>query len=822
MSEKITFTKLPPERLRWTCNLDFFSFKHTGECEQIQGIIGQGRALAAIRMGLEISSPGYNIYASGLAGTGKTSTIKMLLKQLDIKKPPPDDICYIHNFKDRDMPIFVTLPAGMGKNFQQDMDDLITFLKKEIPKILESDDFKKASEEIIHVHRTKEKEMIRAFNEKLHQNNLQLVQFQIGPYMKQDVAPLFEGKPVPFEQIEALADQNKFDKNQMDVIRKNVELSRMEFDELMRQTREIEKKIQRQINALEHKFGLPVISGVVSDISMQYGRDNEKIEGYLNDVQEHILSNLKTFTEKEEEQQPVVPAGYGFSPHQGKPFPEYQVNVLVDNSHAERAPVIIETTPNYKNLFGTIERDFERLGFLSTDFTRIKAGSLLRANGGYIVFDAIDALIEPGVWEFLKRTLKNRLLTIQNYDPYSMTSTAMKPEPIPLDVKVIMIGDDHLYQRLYNAVEDFKKIFKIKAPFDTEMTNNKDNIAAYVSFIKKITEEECLLPFDKKAVAAVIEYGVRLTGHQNKVSTRFSDIADLIREASYWAQKDESPHVADMHVDKAIDERITRINLLEEKIQELIENGTIMIDTVGMAVGQVNGLSVYDLGDYAFGKPSRITAETSVGRSGVINIEREAKLSGKTHDKGVLILEGYIRGKYAQDKNLTMSASICFEQSYGEVDGDSASSSEVYAIFSCLSNLPLRQDIAVTGSVNQKGDIQPVGGVNLKIEGFYDVCKAKGITGTQGVMIPALNIPDLMLRKDVVQAVAEDKFHIYPVNTIDEGISILTGKEAGKINKDGNYPPDTINFIVNERLKTLAISFKEASEEKHDNPTKDK
>jgi ATP-dependent Lon protease len=411
---------------------------------------------------------------------------------------------------------------------------------------------------------------------------------------------------------------------------------------------------------------------------------------------------------------------------------------------------------------------------------------------------------------------------MQNYDPYSIIATAMKPEPIPIAVKVIMIGDDYLYSRLYNLVEDFKKIFKIRAPFDTEMINSKDNIMAYVSFIKKITEDEKLLQFDKKAVAAVIEHGVRLTGHQKKISTRFSDVADLIREAHYWAKKEGSQIVSDMHVDKAYDEKVGRVSLLEDKIQELIEDGTIMIDTDGTAVGQVNGLSVYDTGDYAFGKPSRITVQTSVGRSGVINIEREAKLSGKTHDKGVLILDGYIRGKYAQDKNITMSASICFEQSYGEIDGDSASSTEIYALLSSLADIPIRQGIAVTGSVNQKGEIQPIGGVNLKIEGFYDVCKAKGLTGTQGVIIPALNMPDLMLRKDVVKSVAEKKFHIYPVYTIDEGIAILTGTEAGQLNESGDYPSDTINYRVNEKLIALAKNIKsetdeEQSEEKRGN-----
>jgi len=404
-------------------------------------------------------------------------------------------------------------------------------------------------------------------------------------------------------------------------------------------------------------------------------------------------------------------------------------------------------------------------------------------------------------------------MNMQPYDPFSFLPTAIKPEPIPLDIKVIIIGDDYLYYLLYNLERDFKEIFKTKAQFDTEMANSDDNIREYVCLIKRIVDEEKLLDFSKKAVCTIVEYGVRLSGRQKKLSTRFSEIADLIREAHYWAKKDGSDVVTDKHVDQAYEEKINRVSQIEEKIQELIDDGTIMIDTDDRVVGQVNGLSVYDMGEYAFGKPSRITAKTSMGRSGVINIEREAKLSGRTHDKGVLILEGYFRGKYAQNKPLTMSASIAFEQSYGGVDGDSASSTEIYAILSSLSELPLRQDIAVTGSVNQKGEIQPIGGVNQKIEGFYDVCRARGLTGKQGVMIPHLNVPELILRKDVVRAVAEGKFHIFPVKAVDEGIELLTGVTAGVADEKGDYPESTVGNLVDKKLKSLAEGLKAFAEE---------
>jgi ATP-dependent Lon protease len=427
-----------------------------------------------------------------------------------------------------------------------------------------------------------------------------------------------------------------------------------------------------------------------------------------------------------------------------------------------------------------------------------------------LIFNALDALMEPWVWPALKRTLKNQVIEIQTYDPFYFFSTsALKPEPIECNTKVILIGDTQIYYLLHSLDDDFKKIFKIKADFDSVMNKDNDKIRQYASFIRKICDEDKLRPFDKMGIAAVVEHGVRITGRQKKLSTRFHLIADLLREANYWAEKDGSDVVTEKHVDKAIDKRNYRVNLIEEKIQEMIDDGTILIDSDGKVVGQVNGLSVYNLGDYMFGKPSRITAKTSLGKAGIINIEREAEMSGPIHNKGVYILTGYLRGKYAQDKPITMSASLCFEQSYSGVEGDSASSTEIYALLSSISELPLRQDIAVTGSVNQKGEVQPIGGVNEKIEGFFDVCKAKGLTGKQGVMIPHLNIDDLMLRKDVVEAVKEQKFHIYPVKTIDQGIEILTGVEAGEKLENGLFKEETVNGLVDKKLRELGSKIKE-------------
>ena len=819
MAKKSKLDEVPVENLRWRCDPDSLGFEDTNECSYYTGIIGQDRAVKALTMGLQIRSPGYNIYAAGRSGTGKSSTIISILNQLDLGTKIPDDICYVNNFKNPDMPKVIYLLAGTGKKFQVDMDEMVSYLKRQLPFIFESEAFKKESEEMIEKYRTKQVELFRDFNEKIYKENFQLVQYQIGPFTRQDIVPLYEGKPVPIEQLEALVEQDKFSKEDLEKIRKRMIEFRVELDSLMRQTRQIERDLRTESDQLEQKTGLPVVSGVISDIRMKYAQNHDKVNSYLDEVQEHILSNLKIFKEREDEQQ-AAPAMPMMQPPQAPRFIEYKVNVLVDNSQTEKRPVIYETDPNFKNLFGTIEREIDRSGFWKTDFTKIKAGSILRANGGFIVFNAYDALIEPGVWFTLKRTLKNMSLNLQPYDPYGFIPTALKPEPIDLDVKVIMIGDAYIYYQLYHLTDDFKKIFKTKADFDTEMPNDKKQIKDYICFLKKIIDDEKLLPFDKKAAADIIEFGTRLTSRQKKLSTRFVDVADLIREASYWAQAEGSKIVTDAHVDKAYDEKIRRVAMIEDKIQEMIEDGTIMIDTDKAVVGQVNGLSVYDMGDHAFGKPSRITVETSIGRAGVINIEREAKLSGSTHDKGVLILEGFIRRKFAQDKPLTMSASIAFEQSYGGIDGDSASSTEMYAVLSSLSGVPIRQDIAVTGSMNQKGEVQPIGGVNHKIEGFFDVCKAKGLTGAQGVMIPALNVPDLMLRKDVVQAVAGGKFHIYPVKTIDQGIEILTGVEGGTKEEDGSYKKGTINYLVDEKLKSIALSLKKFGEEEKPAPAK--
>jgi ATP-dependent Lon protease len=491
-------------------------------------------------------------------------------------------------------------------------------------------------------------------------------------------------------------------------------------------------------------------------------------------------------------------------------FQPYEVNLFVNNSESKRPPLIIEEYPNYRNIFGSIERVIDRGGVWRSDFSKIKAGSLLRANGGYLVINLTDAITEPGVWQGLKRALKSKKLEIQTFDPYFLLSAAgLKPEPIDLDVKVVLISDAYLYQLLNHYDEEVKKIFKVRADFDTSMEKTEENIRHIAEFITSITSEEKARSFDRTSVAALVEEAVRMSGRQEKISSSFPVLKDIILEADYWAALDGSETVSAAHLDQAVNARIYRANMIEEKLQEMIDRGTLMIDVEGEKVGQVNGLAVFSPGDYMFGKPTRITATTSMGRAGVINIEREADLSGNTHNKGVFILSGYLRKKYAQDKPLTMSASIAFEQSYSGVDGDSASSTEVYALLSSLANVPIRQSIAVTGSVNQNGEVQAIGGVNQKIEGFYDCCRHMGLTGTQAVMIPRSNVKDLMLRKDVVEAVAQGKFRVYAVQSVDEGIEILTGKEAGSKDADGIYPEGSINFMVDRKLRELAEGLKQ-------------
>jgi ATP-dependent Lon protease len=792
MRTKSGFTELAPDQLRWNCCPDLVPVESSAEVSPCQEIIGQERALRAIQTGLDIKSLGYNIFITGMVGTGRTTTVKQLLDQLEKGDKTPDDILYVNNFKYPDEPVLVMLPAGRGKAFGQAMAKLIGLLKTNIPSLLKSPYYAEKRDGVVEAQQKKQRDLLQSFEAEVAEQGFSVIQVQMGMFSRPDLIPVIEGQPLPFPKIESLVKEKKLPKETLDALREKYGKLTSKLEDIFERLKEIDEETRALLRGWDEESITPVIKGAIDEVREAF--PFPKIGAYLDEVERELVRSLDAFKDQKKEEKEAA-----------EDLLEYRVNLLVDNSDQKGAPVVMETNPNYVNLFGSIESSVSRAGVSLTDFTMIKAGSFLKANGGYLVINVLDALVEPGVWATLKRTLRNQIFEIQNYlQMYLFSNARLKPESVRADVKVVMIGDAAIFNLLYFADGDFKKIFKIKAEFDSEMAKDEKSFTDYVRFIKKICDDDGLLPLDKEGIGALIEYSTRIAGRQGKLSTRFHVIADVIRESSYWARRAGRTDVGREHVEKAIAERFERVSLIEDKIQEMIEEGTILIDTDGAVVGQVNGLSVYDMGQFMFGKPARITARTSMGRAGVINIEREADLSGPTHNKGVLILGGYLRGKYATRRPMSLTASLAFEQSYGGVDGDSASSTEVYALLSSLSGLPIRQDLAVTGSLSQRGEIQPIGGVNEKIEGFFDVCRAKGLTGTQGVLIPHQNARNLMLRSDVVAAVKDGKFHVYPVRTIDEGIEILTGVEAGTPEADGGYPEGTVHGLVDRELQRLA------------------
>jgi len=770
--------------------------KSTDEAEPAREIIGQDRATRAVRIGLEMQQHGYNIFVTGGWGTGRTTTIQRLLKEFERIPCELTDKCYVHNFHNPDSPTLIVLPAGEGTLFKKEMDGLVQELLKAIPGIFESRRYQEQRKSTLEHFQARQRTVLKEFERRVKDKGFEVVQVQSGPGTRPEIAPVLDGAPVTFDQLQAKVEAGELSKEKLDAtIAQQSELD-AQMELVLREMRNIERKAKKSVDGLNHKMIIPVVEELLDEIRQKF--NNGHLLAYLKHVQGSVVDNFQRFNVKDESQPQIM--GIQVQ-REDDEFTEYQVNVIVDNSEAKGRPVVLEGNPRYKNLFGTIEREVDRNGVWRMDFTHIKAGSLLRADKGYLVVNALDALTEPGVWNTLKRVLRNRQLEIQPPESGAFGgSSALQPEAIDLSVKVIMIGDAHIYRVLFEMDDDFKKVFKIRADFDSEMPNEEKSVSSYISFLKTLCTDEKLLPFEASGIGEVVEFGVRLAGRQNKLTTRFSVLSDVAREASYWARKDNASSVSAGHVRKAIEEKVERANLVEEKIQEMITEGLILIETDGISVGQVNGLSVYDVGEYSFGKPTRITAKTAMGKAGIINIEREAEMSGPTHNKGVLILGGYLRATYAQQKALDLSASIAFEQSYSGVDGDSASSTEVYALLSSLSGIPLRQDLAVTGSIDQSGKVQPIGGVNQKVEGFYDVCKARGLTGSQGVLIPIQNVSDLMLRHDVVESVRKGEFHVYSVQSVDEGIEILTGVPAGKRHKNGKFTPGSIHACVEKKL----------------------
>jgi len=791
-------------KLRWQCDPKLFQFECTKDLSPLREFIGQERAIRAVEFGLNMSSAGYNIYVAGLTGTGKTSVVKTyierLIKEMESRGETfqPDDWCYLYNFQESDHPQIVSLPQGKGKRFQNQLTGLLTRVRDELSKAFSSEEYQAQKKKMVEEGRVKQQKVFEAISQEARKQGFAFQMTPVGPAL----IPLVDNRPMEESEYLALeeATRTELEAKQAD-LRKKLQAGFEKASSVERQTVERLKKADKDIGEF-------TISRLFTSLFDEWS-DSPKVSQYLTDLKTYTLDNLDLFKGTEEPVHPVF--GVPMSQVVGgrNPFLPFQINVFVDNSAAKGPPVVIEPNPNFGNMFGKIERRFLLGGYLS-DHTMLKPGALNLANGGYLLLSAQDVLTNPGVWPALKRAIKNKEVRIE--DPFEqfglIAPQGMKPEPMPITVKMVLIGDALVYQLLSMYDEDFWEIFKVKADFNFEIEKTEQNMLDYAAFIAGCCEECEAMPFDPSGVAKAIEYSARMVADQERLSSRFAQIKELIEEANYWASKDNARFISASHVQKAIDEKLFRHNLIEERIRDMINRGTIMIDAEGAVVGQVNGLSIYALGDITFGKPSRITAKTFMGRGGVINIERESQLSGPIHNKGVMILSGYLGWKYAQDKPLSLSASLCFEQSYEGVEGDSASSAELYAILSSLSEVPIKQNIAVTGSVNQKGEIQPIGGVNHKIEGFFQVCQAKGLTGDQGVLIPYQNLRNLMLREEVVEAVRSGQFHIYSAKTIDEGMEVITGIPAGEKRKDGTYAEGTINFLVDKQLKEMAERLK--------------
>ena len=773
--------------LRSKCDPKMFTFKTTAEVDPLDNVIGQERAVQAIEFGLNIKSSGYNMFVTGIEGTGKSTIIKDIVTKHAKNMPSPVDWCMVNNFKDEYHPKTISVPKGKATRFSKTMDKLIDDLKNKLPKAFEHESYQQRQSEIQKKYTDQQKDIIKKLEASALQHNIQINRTKAG----YQTIPIVKEKVISPEEFLALPKEKQAE------IEENISLVQTEIDATIRDINKINQSMNSQIEKLMQEIALFVVKQRIDVIRDEY-KAGKDILIYLDEVQDDILENVQDFIASTEPKSPFE--GMMFQP--AKPsFLRYQVNVLVDQKDLKGAPVIFETNPTYQNVFGQIEKR-AYMGTVTTDFTMIQAGSILKANGGYLIMEIESILMNPFVWEALKRTLQNKLLSIEDVaSGLGFGTSSLRPEPIPMEIKVILLGSYHLFHLLQNYDSKFNKIFKVRADFDHEVIKNDDTIQKYARFIARVCKEEELLPLTPKGVAAIVEYGEKYISNKHKLSIRFGPVMGILIEADYWARKRNAKQVTDKDVIKAFTEYRFRYNLYEEKIHESYVDDTIMIDVESDEIGQVNALAVFQIGDISFGRPSRITAETYMGKQGVVNIEREAKLSGKTHDKGVLILSGYLGRTFAQNYPLNLSISITFEQSYSGIDGDSASSTELYAVISSLSGIPIHQGVAVTGSVNQKGKIQAIGGVNQKIEGYFDVCKAKGLTGKQGVLIPIANVKNLMLKKEVIDAVKKGEFHIYQVSTVEEGIEILTGVPAGVPDENGEYAADTIFGKVQAKLK---------------------
>lgn len=795
------FSELKPKDLRWKCNPNIFNFKSTDELEPIEGILGQDRAIRAIKLGINLRSPGYNIYISGLSGTGKASSVKKILENMSFNCPMLFDYAYVNNFQNPDNPTLLIFAAGEAKEFKSEMASLIEFLQMKIPQALDSEAYIKKRKKISDAYSEKEKELVQTFESKISGQGFTLGQIKVDESIRPEVFPIYKEKAIPITELEKLVLDGELPKSEAREIYKKYTAFQNELVQLFKKGLKLSQSMHKEAQLLEQKEVEAIVTGAITNFKEKYS--DPKILNHLTQIEESILDNLQIFKGQKPDGETT---SEGFIIDY---FKEYEVNIILDNSNQKECPVVVEISPSFTNLFGTIEKVSDGRGGWYADFTKIKAGSLLKANGGYLVLSVNSVFEEPGVWRTLKRVLTHRKLEIQDsMNFFQVSPSIIKPEPIDIETKVILIGSSTVYSVLAEYEYDFKKIFKVRAEFDHEITKTNDVMKEYARVIKSMIKEESLLEFDKSAIATLLELAARYAGQKDKLTARFSMIADLAREANFWATQDSQKTVNQKHIETAYSYARERHSLSEEKMSEMIKEGSFLIDTKGEKVGEINGLAVYGNDLFAFGKPSKITAAIALGNGTIINVEREAGMAGSTYNKGVLIISGYFRETFGQDFPLSFSANLVFEQSYGMIDGDSASAAEIFILLSQFSNIPIKQYIAVTGSVNQKGDLQPIGGVNEKIEGFFATCKLKGLNGKQGVIIPTQNVKDLMLNEEVIAAVKKGDFHIYPISRIEEGIQILTGVVAGTKDSKGHFAPGTLYHLVYERLKKMYLSVK--------------
>ncbi len=784
-----TVSALPAEALYSLCDPRQFDFETTAELEDLQEIMGQARAIEALHFGVGIRRDGYNLFVLGPSGIGKYTVVRQYLEQKASTGKTPDDWCYVNNFSQPHKPHAFRLPAGKARILRQDMENLVNELQSTIPAAFESEEYQARVREIEEAYKEHRENALNELAKESEEQGVALLRTPGGFAF----APRRDGEVIKPEVYEKLSAEEK------QQIETSVTALQKKLGEILQHTPQWQREAREKIKALDHEIGLYAVGSLIEELHQKY-TDLDRVVRYLENVQADVMDHLGEFRSPQE-----MPTVLGVPADERPSLRRYEVNVLVDHSDTQGMPVIYEDSPVYQNLVGRVEH-LAQMGALVTDFTLIKPGALHLANDGYLILDANKVLTQPYAWEGLKRVLKSGEIRIQSLGQiYSLVSTvSLEPEAIPMDLKVVLLGDRTLYYLLMAYDDEFPELFKVTADFEDDIIRSAENHQLYARLIGTIAHRERLLPIDRYAVARIIEHSARLAEDAEKLSTRLLDIADLLREADYWARDNHHEYVAREDVQQAIDTQIRRADRLRERVYEDIRRGTILIDTEGKRVGQINGLSVIELGDFSFGQPTRITATTRLGEGELIDIEREVELGGAIHSKGVLILSSFLAARYARNQPLSLAASLVFEQSYGMVEGDSASVGELCALLSSLTDTAARQWLAVTGSINQHGEVQAIGGVNDKIEGFFDICQLRGPTNRQGVLIPAANVKHLMLRHDIVSAVGEGRFHIYPIATIDEAIELLTGMPAGKIDAAGNFPPGTLNRKAADRLHELA------------------